>query len=654
MNAYRSALLLAGLGVFALTLPLAVAGPKLIHAGPMVGHVSDSTAQIWIRLKRGAELTGSATQNGKVHEITHWSDRGADCHVIGFTGLQAGTPTAVSLTAQRDGSDPETVELNFKTYPAPSTTGQVRLAFGSCSKISQYPKGPIYSAIAKEAPEFMVFLGDNAYFIVADGSDKHFSTTGPVGDWNFPGAMSARHMLTRVHPDLQTMFRKVPSYGIWDDHDYGPNNADREFEYKEEALRIFKQMWANPGWGTPTTPGIFSSFRCGPTEIFLMDDRYYKYSPDRHDDVTVETGALWGEAQLDWLLEGLKNSTAPVKVIANGTQVLSQDTRGEGHFQEAQGEQRRLFSFLAEHEIGGVVVISGDRHHSEALQHRQPDGTLLAEATSSPLQQDQAVAPFRRAHPTMLWGIYGNSYGLLTVDVKDGGQGTVTFEARDEQNTTPTVNGSPSRTVWTLSQLNYGGDKPKPERTWQSLFNGKDLTGWTPRNGSASYQVHEGSIVGKTAKGSPNSFLCTEIDYEDFELMFEVKVDDDLNSGVQIRSLSKADYKNGRVHGPQVEIAANAPNGAGYIYSEGTGRGWISQERQANEAFRKGEWNHYQVRAVGDRIQTWINGTPVADVSDSESPRSGFIGLQVHSIPQDKGPFEVRWRQLFVRPLEKE
>ncbi len=90
---------------------------------------------------------------------------------------------------------------------------------------------------------------------------------------------------------------------------------------------------------------------------------------------------------------------------------------------------------------------------------------------------------------------------------------------------------------------------------WVSLFDGKTLKGWTQKNGTATYRVDEGTIVGKTNEGSPNSFLCTDKDYGDFELTFEVKVDDQLNSGVQFRSRSTKDYQNGRVHGPQVEIA---------------------------------------------------------------------------------------------------
>ena len=188
-----------------------------------------------------------------------------------------------------------------------------------------------------------------------------------------------------------------------------------------------------------------------------------------------------------------------------------------------------------------------------------------------------------------------------------------------------------------------------------ALFNGKDLKGWTQKNGTATYRAEKDAILGKTVEGSPNSFLCTDKDYSDFELKFEVKVDDQLNSGVQIRSHSKKEFNNGRVHGPQVEIATNGT--AGFIYGEALGTGWLSKDRsnpKAKAAFRKGEWNKYRVLAVGKSIKTWINGVPVADLIDEKSGKtSGFIGLQVHGIRKGTGPFEVRWRNILLKDLSK-
>lgn len=188
---------------------------------------------------------------------------------------------------------------------------------------------------------------------------------------------------------------------------------------------------------------------------------------------------------------------------------------------------------------------------------------------------------------------------------------------------------------------------------WIKLFDGKTLNGWEQRNGTAKYVVADGCVVGTTAEGSPNSFLCTLKDYGDFELKFEVKVADQLNSGVQIRSKTKGGTKDGRVHGPQVEIATNGT--AGFIYGEALGTGWLSKDMEnpkAKAAFKKGEWNSYQVRAQGKTIKTWVNGIPVTETVDEKSGMmSGFIGLQVHGIKKGTGPFEVRWRNISLKEL---
>ncbi len=193
---------------------------------------------------------------------------------------------------------------------------------------------------------------------------------------------------------------------------------------------------------------------------------------------------------------------------------------------------------------------------------------------------------------------------------------------------------------------------------WVELFDGETLSGWVQRNGMARFSVEDGGIVGRNVEGSPNSFLCTERGYGDFELEFEVRLDRGLNSGVQIRSKTKAGWfggGEGRVYGPQVEIAVGGE--AGYVYGEATGRGWLTPKarRVAHGVFRDGEWNRFRVVARGPRIRTWINGEAIEDLVDDAIYRShprGFIGLQVHGIPRGQGPYEVAWRKLRLRELD--
>lgn len=204
---------------------------------------------------------------------------------------------------------------------------------------------------------------------------------------------------------------------------------------------------------------------------------------------------------------------------------------------------------------------------------------------------------------------------------------------------------------------------------WVSLFDGTSLSGWTQKNGTASYKVEDGTIVGRTTEGSPNSFLCSDKEYGDFELEFEMKVDDGLNSGVQIRSQQKtatspnADAKapEGRVYGPQVELESS-PGQAGWIYGEATPFKWLSQEpnspdKAVNEHshMKNGEWNKIRVVAKGPNIQTWINGAQVANLTHEEIYKShpkGFFGLQVHGIKAGSGPFQVAWKNIRIKELK--
>jgi len=210
------------------------------------------------------------------------------------------------------------------------------------------------------------------------------------------------------------------------------------------------------------------------------------------------------------------------------------------------------------------------------------------------------------------------------------------------------------------------------QEKWIDLFDGKTINGWSVHSGFAKYRVEEGAIVGTTVKNSPNSFLCTDKEYGDFILEFEVMVDPRLNSGVQIRSKiaeekltywlrdNKGTFQprtipEDRVHGYQVEIAGAEIGTSGGIYDEArramVTEWWIKQGTNASTAFKDGQWNKYRVECKGQSIKTWVNGILTADIKDAMTT-SGIIGLQVHSVGDDATPYEVRWRNLRLMELK--
>jgi len=194
-------------------------------------------------------------------------------------------------------------------------------------------------------------------------------------------------------------------------------------------------------------------------------------------------------------------------------------------------------------------------------------------------------------------------------------------------------------------------DKNNKTADWRPLFNGKDLDNWKKLGGDAEYKIEHESIVGIAKPNTPNTFLATKENYNDFILELELKVHPLLNSGVQIRSNSLPEYKNGRVHGYQVEVDPSSRSYSGGIYDEAR-RGWLyplSRNPTGSKAFKNGEWNHYRIEAIGNTIRTWINGVQCAHLRDSLTA-SGFIALQVHSIDEEsKNGATVQWRNIRIK-----
>ena len=225
-----------------------------------------------------------------------------------------------------------------------------------------------------------------------------------------------------------------------------------------------------------------------------------------------------------------------------------------------------------------------------------------------------------------------------------------------------------------FSNLGYS-QAPVPFETLVSIFDGKTLNGWEQIQGSAKYEVKDGMIIGTTVLDSPNSFLATKKKYGDFVLELDFKVDEGLNSGIQFRSNQNKYYKEGIVHGYQVEIdptqkelyskeprnlkktgevvlpGTEPRNWTGGIYDEKR-RGWLNDlthNEEARNAFKPGEWNHLRVEATGYRIYTWINGVLASDLFD-DMTSSGFIALQVHAT-KEKAPMNVYWKNIRIQDL---
>ncbi len=299
-----------------------------------------------------------------------------------------------------------------------------RIAFGSCA--DQRKPQPIWDAIHAFRPDLFVFMGDNVYgdFGTADGR-----------------ALKAAYAEAATVESYARLMRSVPYLAVWDDHDYGRNDAGADFPFKDVSKELFLDFFNVPATDIRRArPGIYDSRIIGPAhmrvQVILLDVRWFRsplkpsdqrgapgkerYIPDETPDKT-----MLGEAQWEWLATELRKP-AELRILVSSIQVLA-----EGHGWERWGnlplERERLFATIRDARAGGVVMISGDRHIG-ALYREKPDGLYaLNELTSSGLNQFWWAA--REAGPNRLGELYAlPNFGTIEIDWWEQ---TVTLALRD-------------------------------------------------------------------------------------------------------------------------------------------------------------------------------------------------------------------------------
>lgn len=388
-------------------------------AGPMLGHVSMREVTVWVATDRPAEVTVRYWPVDDADDV-RWTDDSAvgdsvyDTYRVAVgllePGQEYGYEVWIDGVSAHDALTLETAP-NWRWMSRPPVPPDFRVAVGSCVYINDTPYDrpgspygggyEIFDAIADTEPELMVWLGDNVYFREPD-----------VGS---PREMAYRYDHDRRLPALQRLLRSANHYATWDDHDYGPNNANQSFIYSETSQALFEAYWANPTAGRPDTPGIFTHFGYGDVEFFLLDGRTHRTSDEAPDGPDK---SMLGDAQLTWLLDALSASYATFKVVVSGSQVLNNHSRYEG-YDDYDHERQQLMRGLREREIDGVVFLSGDRHHTELLREDVAGLYTLYDFTSSPLTSGAATAFGELDNPQRVEGTLvteTRNFGTLDVE----------------------------------------------------------------------------------------------------------------------------------------------------------------------------------------------------------------------------------------------
>jgi alkaline phosphatase D len=345
----------------------------------MHGYADYTSALIWVQAEAagpidiGWHVDGDAT----LHNL-RVDAKAEDDFVVSarLTGLTPGARVAYVVAGDGDRREGALRAQPYWTRNADAP--DISIAIGSCYFLADpdprwggqsYGGGfEIFDSIAGKNPDLMIWMGDNLYFQAQDELD--------------PSAMAARYRRQRAHRPLQKLLTAAPQIAIWDDHDYGPNDADLSYTMKGTSLALFKRYWANPSFGLPEVPGVFGRARFGDVDIFLLDDRYYRSANLLKDDLPDKT--MFGAAQMAWLKSALVYSKAPIKLIVNGSQMWNRTNRFEG-FNHFEAEQKAFTDFLASQRIEGVIFLTGDRHFSQILKIDRPNAYSFYEFTSSPL-----------------------------------------------------------------------------------------------------------------------------------------------------------------------------------------------------------------------------------------------------------------------------
>ena len=199
------------------------------------------------------------------------------------------------------------------------------VALGSCAYMNEpevdRPGTPyggnfeIFTSIGNKKPDIMLWGGDNIYLREAD--------------WDSKTGIYHRYTMTRQQKELQPLMANSQNFAIWDDHDFGPNDADRSYYFKHQTLEAFKDFWANKSYGNnpEQNNGNFSTFNWGDAEFFLLDNRFHKSPNDRK---TGERTVL-GKEQLEWFIDAVTTSKFPFKIVVIGGQFINSAAKFENY-----------------------------------------------------------------------------------------------------------------------------------------------------------------------------------------------------------------------------------------------------------------------------------------------------------------------------------
>jgi len=320
-----------------------------LESGPLVGHTTHDSCKFWVFLGRPVPM-----------QLVYWphDDSGSGTDYLASSQTVFLYPDAESNGAAIEtilGLQPDTLYLyevrvsnewlsqgHFKTAPAPKQATSFKYLLASCMNVKSndggYRNQPVWNEALDKDIDFAMLPGDTVYL--------------NNNDWTPEGEMIYdriwyRNMQQRAEVHFARLIKTVPTYGSWDDHDYGKNNAEHRQKGKKNSLEAWAHLWPNPYQGSPKGTGNYYSYSWGDVDFFVLDCRWYRNSYN---------GTLFGDPQLEWLEEELIASTATFKIIVSASDVMEKSmTR----------DVKDIGKIVSRNSISGVLFNSGDIHRNE-------------------------------------------------------------------------------------------------------------------------------------------------------------------------------------------------------------------------------------------------------------------------------------------------
>ena len=370
-----------------------------LFGGPMLGCVADTSAKFWVRTPGEASIEVIVTRPGNAapgrRSKTVRTTKTADLTAIAeVTGLQPNTEYDYDVVV--DGARAMGAKRPvFRTFPSKGQKARFSVGFGGGARYN--PKHEhIWDAVASVRPIAFLFLGDNIY---SDVPKKR-------------NIQRLYYYRRQLRPEYRRMTASAAIYSIWDDHDFGDNDCEGGPEtfkpaWKLPVWKVFTENWINPYYGGGAKqPGCWYDFAIGDVDFFMTDGRYYRSWKD---------GTMLGPVQKKWLLAELKASKATFKVIASGTLwTETADKGGKDSWWGVKEEREEILSLIDKEKIGGVILISADRHRTDVYQIKRPNGYTLYEFETSKLTNNHT-------HKTKPQAVFsynkGNFFGTLNFDL---------------------------------------------------------------------------------------------------------------------------------------------------------------------------------------------------------------------------------------------